>query len=1274
MPLNDCLTKAAALVGDAREELIRRRDELVSGGMTELEADRRVKDDFVSEKHRELSDNLNKLRTNIGLKAEQYAPITEPDLSKIHSRYDEQIAKLKPVVRVTAEQLQQAQPKATQAPSVQGSGEIKLSNEKKLVKNEEKSVKAGNEHYHDNTWYDVKDEKGNDLGNVQVGERGDHYKITNINLTKQKEGIGTDIYIKLGLSLDKPLYSDRSRTPAATKLWEKLVRMGVAEKFTEPDRKAYEATNYRMLDKKQIDDEIKRWFQPIKALGDIREGKGKPQLPAPKDIQQTPNEGGEARNVEVNVSGAKFDATVIEDNGETLTVRRSDNGFEMVVGKEDVTDIAGVKPTGEISEAAYSKFIDTGKVDKPVIDNIISKIKSGEDLSEREQAILTDKARQIGDILEKEHRKEKQQSFNAKIDSIASQVVDALSAKLPEGTRKQGLVSMEDIVKGAAEIVKTAYRLGTDVKAAIDKAVIHVRDHWLPGWGTFPESIVRKHLEDAIKVPDVNKAISEKFADVTPEEAHKLIMDQQDRTQRAIEEKRKRTFGKLYRWYVKHIEDISGNVKEALKNAGGIEAVMLKDIANKAGGKAGLKIEENNKKLFKGLSDSEFRDLAAIINTRRTALLDRIYDLRGQERLKHADGYSSELHEAAVEKIKADDPKRYDRLSKLADGYFKAFQELLDMKKENGLVSDELYDALQEQFYYSPRVYIDKLDTIDGEFAGGRKVSVGDSGVKALDEGSEGLMILDPKLLLSMATEKTYKLMAKNDAAKALYRLAKVDPSNGVVEMRKVIRVTKEGNVVYQDVPKDKALIHAMVDGYKKDMMMSVENANEWVATDPAIASKLGEAIQWLSGTSFIRLAATGLNPVFALANVPRDMAFIYFTTDAYSKTLPAAMAQISKDMLTVAHDVFRRKGRYKEYIDEGGSIELLTHQGRLNLLKGENEGWNKLTHVMGWLGETSELMTRLAMRERGIRNGTAEFQEKNSRAPTSEELKKIKIKATYDAINQLDFSQGGDWAKVANKFVPYFNAAIQAQRGLVRSIRKDPKSFGYKAAQFAAIAGGLTVYNVMQPGYDDVDPGERARNWIIMTPFYRYDEKGRKRYRYIKIPKSQEVQALSSIVDQVTDYVMTGKAPDRETFEAANNQLPDVPLVTQGAAFREAYLSYRANYDFYFNSRIWKGKESTPLKDQYISTTPEAYKIAGEYFNVSPIRLRTAVLRVLPSTEKNPFITIPTKGFGLAFEVLGLKEKDELNKGFLQHLTDVTGGLSGKYVGESFPQDKKKK
>lgn len=192
------------------------------------------------------------------------------------------------------------------------------------------------------------------------------------------------------------------------------------------------------------------------------------------------------------------------------------------------------------------------------------------------------------------------------------------------------------------------------------------------------------------------------------------------------------------------------------------------------------------------------------------------------------------------------------------------------------------------------------------------------------------------------------------------------------------------------------------------------------------------------------------------------------------------------------------------------------------------------------------------------------------------------------------------------------------------------------------------------------------------MLPYYRIDDKGRKRYKYIKIAKTQDAQFISAAAEVAVEYAFKDEKPDMQMLEALKNQAPPIPFITQAPPTSEAIMTYYSNYDRYFDKKLWKGDPNTPNEEQFYENTPEAYKIIGHITGASPEKLRGAMRKVVPSVEQNPFITIPTKAFSAGMEAMDAKERDELNKTLIQHMEISLGGLYKKYVGETFPREDK--
>jgi len=186
--------------------------------------------------------------------------------------------------------------------------------------------------------------------------------------------------------------------------------------------------------------------------------------------------------------------------------------------------------------------------------------------------------------------------------------------------------------------------------------------------------------------------------------------------------------------------------------------------------------------------------------------------------------------------------------------------------------------------------------------------------------------------------------------------------------------------------------------------------------------------------------------------------------------------------MKTVMADAIGRKGRYLDFVEEGGSMEFLSDQGKFMASKlNKQYSTTKATakevgDALGYIGNSSEVLMRLAMRERAIKNGVAQFKKENGRGPNKKEMKEIQRDATATARSYVDFNQGGWVAKAANNLIPYLNAGIQVASTSARAIKKNPKAWGTKVAQIAGVAASIAAWNMGNYGGGDEEMKERRR------------------------------------------------------------------------------------------------------------------------------------------------------------------------------------------------------
>jgi len=423
-----------------------------------------------------------------------------------------------------------------------------------------------------------------------------------------------------------------------------------------------------------------------------------------------------------------------------------------------------------------------------------------------------------------------------------------------------------------------------------------------------------------------------------------------------------------------------------------------------------------------------------------------------------------------------------------------------------------------------------------------------------------------------------------------------------------------------------------MIEGQAKEMLMPDEFAKEWITKDPLINQSLANFIGWASTSKILKPMATGINPGFAITNLPRDLIHVWLTTNEYSSFLPKFGAQIARDYLTVAKDAFSRKGRWGDYIDEGGGMSFLTYQGR-SIGKGL-PGLAKVQEVLGYVGETSEIWTRLALRERAIRNG---------KPPTE---------ATWIARNYLDFSQGGNVSKAVDSGIPYLNASIQGTRGIFRAVGDRPAQTTWKMAQLGTLASGLLLANrfVNPECWDSIPDREKVNNFIITTPFKIKDKAGNERHFYFKIAKDQAQRILCTVFENLMGKALGDKVNGDQIAAAVQDFIPIVPEQNIPPSV-SAFLGYTANKDFWRNEDIWKGPKITAREEYTVYTDPAIREIAKKV-GASPERLNYALGEVF--TKGNIYTSLVKGGLNSLFDNLPKADKKTITEKILSAVPDI--------------------
>lgn len=698
-----------------------------------------------------------------------------------------------------------------------------------------------------------------------------------------------------------------------------------------------------------------------------------------------------------------------------------------------------------------------------------------------------------------------------------------------------------------------------------------------------------------------------KYSDAKPNPTDsERVAGMYERSEQAIKDRYSIDWQKTKDFMVRAFVDVSGKAKEMVKSVDrrlGREIELVKNAAAGSSAEAARQYDNWHDQIWRGLTKNETKTLDNIINAKRNIEISKY-----KSEVKHQEGLTSDQFQAYLDDINSGkgpfNPKQVAELNKRSDLYFTAQADSRQRMFEAGILTEDSFNSLSEHIY-SPRKYLQHLDQLDKSISG-RSFSSGDAGIKALDEGSIGLMETRSPLLLQQSISRTQDLIARNKANLSLLKMADEFPENPVV------RRSGAGEAAGRGETK----ITALENGEKVEMIVPQEFERSWVKTDPLMNSTLSSAIQWVSGAKILKMFATGINPAFALTNMPRDIAMVW-TGGQYSRTLPIATGQFAKDFVSTLKDTFMRRGRAIDYVKEGGGMEFLTYYGKGgHMASGLMDSLNSVGKVLGWIGETSEIWTRLAHRERAIHNLSSDFKSKNGRLPNTEEQAAIQFEATQIAREGgIDFSQGGNVMKAMDNFIPYLNANVQGTRTIARNAMANKGAFTYQMAQLGATATALYAWNQHNPeAWNQISDRDKEANFCIIIPDVipgatsYTDERGQKRYRYVKIAKDQGHRIFTAPFEAAMEFNNSGKIPSKQVFQAISDLgLPyQVPMLS-------AITAIAGNVDDYQWDNIWKGTKDIEQKEEYRNDTPKAFVKAGELTGLSPERMKAAANKILP-------------------------------------------------------------
>lgn len=318
----------------------------------------------------------------------------------------------------------------------------------------------------------------------------------------------------------------------------------------------------------------------------------------------------------------------------------------------------------------------------------------------------------IGDAAKENATKNNVEEFNKKVDDVADKLIDLLIPKHLRGTSAKG-ASAESVIRSAAAIIKTAYRLGHDTKVAIQDAIDFIEKNWDAKWGVFDKAATESMMAanfDSYKtkvdvVPQTGSAakLSEKKFD-------NALTRSKGNTD-SVFKRIKNFFSNLSYWLDnpnRYITEFEKNIYNHYDTKPTSKISLGRVFEQRATGRASYEVRKFVNTVIKGLSKKDIAEFEKYIAAKR------VKDRLEQEALNKTftDSENSRatgnitLQDAVntiaamSERLGKDKIKDFERR---AAEFQDRMDEALQERVRTGLLSQEDYDKIKsENEFYAP--------------------------------------------------------------------------------------------------------------------------------------------------------------------------------------------------------------------------------------------------------------------------------------------------------------------------------------------------------------------------------------------------------------------------------------------------------------------------------------------------------------------------------------------------------------------------------------------
>ena len=360
-----------------------------------------------------------------------------------------------------------------------------------------------------------------------------------------------------------------------------------------------------------------------------------------------------------------------------------------------------------------------------------------------------------------------------------------------------------------------------------------------------------------------------------------------------------------------------------------------------------------------------------------------------------------------------------------------------------------------------------------------------------------------------------------------------------------------------------------------------------------------------ISPVTLFRAAAT-ITPQFVAANAIKDS----FTAFAMTEARPTPI-----DTVKAVASIIDDGEMYREWMASGGSMGTymdLTDTGLVKLQKDmltKPKYWKRILKT-GGLAIPADLSRKV---EQSVRVGVYTAAKRKGMSD---------IEAAFESRQAtVDFMRSGIKGKKVNRYVPFFNAAVQGSDKLIRTMYKSPKATS--AIMFATI----TLPTIAITGYYLYGAPEDERQEYLNQPQWVRDSHWlyKQGDTWARIPKPfAPGYIFGTLPEKFMVWMYEGDKPQGKKLydDVGKGLLTSFSPISSPESIVPPHikllLELEANYNFFQERALYpEYLEGLEPELRFTNSTSEVAKELGKKFNVSPAKVDAGLKGTFAGSSK---------------------------------------------------------